>query len=91
MYQDWRPSVEKTDVVGAMEAIEGASSRGGAVCGRLFGFNGFIFLYSFLCLCGIIACVCVWCVRDSSVGVIGIMVDALVVRIGIKVNLRKKI
>lgn len=23
VYQDWRPSVEKTDVVGAMEAIEG--------------------------------------------------------------------
>jgi hypothetical protein len=32
VYSDWRPTIEKTDVVGAMEAIEGGSYTGSRDC-----------------------------------------------------------
>jgi hypothetical protein len=32
VYSDWRPTIEKTDIVGAMEAIEG-----GFFCGSISG------------------------------------------------------
>jgi len=32
VYSDWRPTIEKTDVVGAMEAIEGGFFTGSRDC-----------------------------------------------------------
>ena len=32
VYSDWRPTIEKTDVVGAMEAIEGGFCTGSHDC-----------------------------------------------------------